>query len=106
MCKHVFGNSPSSAIATYRLRKAVSVDPSTSEEVVNFVNKNFYVDDGLLSTTTPEKAVEIMKKTQAALLTGGNLRLHKVRFQQGCCQCIPTRGDSIRSGKYGLKCHG
>lgn len=70
MCKHVFGNSPSPAIATYGLRKAVSVDPTTSEEVVNFVNKNFYVDDGLLSTTTPEKAVEIMKKT--ALLTGGN----------------------------------
>lgn len=78
MCKHVFGNSPSPAIATYGLRKAVSVNPTTSEEVVKFVNKNFYVDDGLLSTTTPEKAVEIMKKTQAALLTGGNLRLHKV----------------------------
>lgn len=45
---------------------------------MNFVNKNFYVNDGLLSTKTPEKAVEIMKKTQAALLTGGNLRLHKV----------------------------
>lgn len=80
MCKHVFGNSLSPAIATYGLRKAVSVYPTTSEEVVNFVNKNFYVDDGLVSTTTPEKAVEIMKKTQAVLLTGGNLRLHKVSF--------------------------
>lgn len=89
MCKHIFGNSPSSAIATYGLRKAVSVDPSTSEDVVNFVNKNFYVDDGLLSTTTPEKAVEIMKKTQAALLTGGNLRLHKVASNKDVVNAFP-----------------
>lgn len=47
---------------------------------MNFVNKNIYVDDGLVSTTPPEKAVEIMKKTQAVLLTGGNLRLPKVSF--------------------------
>lgn len=74
----MFYNSPSPAIVTYGLRKAASVDPTTCEDVLNFVNKNVYVDDGLLSTTTPEKAVEIMKKTQAALMTGGNLRLHKV----------------------------
>ena len=60
------------------MRKAASVDPATCEDVLNFVNKNFYVDDGLLSTTTPERAVETMKKTQAALRIGGNLRLHKV----------------------------
>lgn len=42
------------------------------------MNKNFYVDDGLLSTTKAEKAAEIMKKTQAALMTGENLRPHKV----------------------------
>lgn len=78
MCKHVFGISPSPAIATYGLRKAASEDPTTCVDVLNFLNKNFYVDDGLLSTTTPENAVEIMKKTQAALMTRGNLRLHKV----------------------------
>lgn len=51
--------------ATYGLRNT-----AICEDVLNFVNKNFYVDDGLLLTTTPEKVVETMKKTQAALMRG------------------------------------
>jgi hypothetical protein len=63
MCKHVFGNSLSPAIATYGLRKAASVDPKTCGDVLNFVNKNFCVDDGLLTTTTLERAVKTDQQT-------------------------------------------
>ena len=43
-----------------------------------FVTKNFYVDDGLISLSTSEQVVDLVKPTQQALLHGGNLRLHKI----------------------------
>ena len=54
MTVQVFGNSPSPAVATYGIRKAVE---GSSEEVKNLVNNNFYVDDGLLSCSSEEKLV-------------------------------------------------
>ncbi|XP_060064935.1 uncharacterized protein LOC132545277 [Ylistrum balloti] len=44
MTVHVFGNSPSPAIATYGLRKSVE---HADLDVNGFVDRNFYVDDGL-----------------------------------------------------------
>lgn len=47
MCAHVFGNSPSPAIATYGLRKTAEISKeSFGEDVTQFVCKDFYVDDG------------------------------------------------------------
>ena len=43
-----------------------------------FVERNFYVDDGLTSLPTEENAVDLVKRTQQALWTNGNLRLHKI----------------------------
>ena len=54
MTVHVFGNSPSPAVATYGIRKAVE---GSREEVKNLVNNNFYVDDGLLSCSSEDKLV-------------------------------------------------
>ena len=48
MCVHVFGNSPSAAVATYGLRKwAEAPQEMETEDVVDYVTNNFYVDDGL-----------------------------------------------------------
>jgi len=74
MCKHVFGNSPSPAIATYCLRKSVEESDS---EVKSFVNRDFYVDDGLSSQPTVEKAVDLVQRTQK-YLSASKLRLHKI----------------------------
>ncbi|VDI78659.1 Hypothetical predicted protein [Mytilus galloprovincialis] len=50
---HVFGNSPSPAVATYGLRKtAQSGEEIYGSDVLDFVNRNFYVDDGLMSLPT------------------------------------------------------
>nr|XP_034305596.1 uncharacterized protein LOC117682359 [Crassostrea gigas] len=50
-CVHVFGNAPSPAIATYGLRKTVENCENTyGSDVKDFVNRNFYVDDGLVSS--------------------------------------------------------
>jgi len=74
MCVHVFGNSPSPAIATYGLRQSVR---NRDNDVREFVNKNFYVDDGLTSLPTESKAIDLLKRTQEALAESG-LKLHKI----------------------------
>ncbi|XP_052814266.1 uncharacterized protein LOC128241385 [Mya arenaria] len=74
MCKHVFGNSPSSAIATYGLRKSVE---KSDQDVQSFVSQDFYVDDGLTSKSTVEGAVDLLLRTQSDL-SKSRLRLHKI----------------------------
>ncbi|XP_062614568.1 uncharacterized protein LOC134276324 [Saccostrea cucullata] len=76
---HVFGNSPSPAVAVYCLRKAACANEDTfGPDVTDFVCLNFYVDDGLISLPTADKAIDLLERTQAAPKAGGNLRLHKV----------------------------
>ncbi|XP_048586639.1 uncharacterized protein LOC125568412 [Nematostella vectensis] len=75
---YLFGNGPSPAVATFGLRATVNDgEEKCSEAVRQFVNRNFYVDDGLVSVSTPKEAVQLVTNTQAALATR-NLRLHKV----------------------------
>ncbi|XP_041372869.1 uncharacterized protein LOC121386135 [Gigantopelta aegis] len=74
MCVHVFGNSPSPAIATYGLRKSVR---KLDEDIENFVNRDFYVNDALTSLPTVHEAIDVMKRTQEALAKI-KLVLHKV----------------------------
>ena len=45
---HLFGNGPSPAVTTLGLRKTVNDEKFTSK-VKNFVCRNFYVDDGIVS---------------------------------------------------------
>lgn len=71
---HVFGNSPSPAVATYGLRKAVAKAESDVQDVIF---KNVYVDDGMVSCRTPEEAVELHVRTQRVLNDNGKLRPHK-----------------------------
>ena len=75
MTVHVFGNTPSPAIATYGMRKSVE---NADSDVQDFVNHDFYVDDGLISVHNDEVATDLIRRTQAALFDGGKLRLHKV----------------------------
>ncbi|XP_021366693.1 uncharacterized protein LOC110459000 [Mizuhopecten yessoensis] len=73
MRKHVFGNRPSPAVAT--LRKVVE---DASDDIKEFVQKNFYVDDGLTSCEDVDSAVSLMKRTQQTLKENGSIRLHKI----------------------------
>ena len=74
MCRHVFGNSPSPAVAAYALRKSVE---NSVQEVKKFIHNDFYVDDGLSSQSSPSQAVALIKKTQKDL-SKNSLRLHKI----------------------------
>lgn len=79
MCVHVFGNSPSPAVATYGMRRAaLDAETSLGSDISSFVERNFYVDDGLTSLPTSTEAIDLLQRTQKALWTYGNLRLHKI----------------------------
>ncbi|XP_026003932.1 uncharacterized protein LOC113009687 [Astatotilapia calliptera] len=75
---HVFGNSPSPAVAIFGLRKAAHLfDTQHYSEAKQFVQRHFYVDDGLKSLPTESEAIKLLKDTQE-LLAASNLRLHKI----------------------------
>lgn len=76
---HVFGNRPSPAIANYGLHKTAEISVEKyGSDVKDFIQKNFYVDDGLISLPSASEAIDLMTRTMSALKNEGNLRLHKV----------------------------
>ncbi|XP_069138180.1 uncharacterized protein [Argopecten irradians] len=89
---HVFGNSPSPAVATMGLRKSACNhgNDESFDQVCDFVRNHFYVDDGLKSFSDEKTAVELMLKTQKRLKENGNLRLHKLSSNSAeVLSCFP-----------------
>lgn len=75
---HVFGNSPSPAVATYGLRRAAQQgEAKYGADVRQFVDRDFYVDDALGSVPTEEDAIDLVKRTQK-MLAASYLRLLKI----------------------------
>ncbi|XP_053577874.1 uncharacterized protein LOC128667035 [Bombina bombina] len=80
---HVFGNSPSPAIAIYGLRQIAKQGKSEyGEDVEQFILRNFYVDDGLASVPTEAEAVSLLQRAKD-MLAGSNLKLHGVASNKG-----------------------
>ncbi|XP_073492566.1 uncharacterized protein [Aquarana catesbeiana] len=71
---HVFGNSPSPAVAIYGLKLSAQ---EGEKDVTQFIERDFYVDDGPKSLSSPEAAISLLKRTQSTLASS-NLRLHKI----------------------------
>ncbi|XP_070579250.1 uncharacterized protein [Ptychodera flava] len=75
---HLFGNVSSPAIATFGLRKIAEDGVSTyGEDVKEFIDKNFYVDDGLTSAPDAQKAISLVNRTRDLLATR-NVNFHKI----------------------------
>lgn len=82
MTVHVFGNSPSPAVAIYGLRRAALLGQDEhGVRAKQFVARNFYVDDGLTSFSMDDDAIQVLKKTKE-MLAESNIRLHK--FASNC----------------------
>lgn len=80
---HVFGNSPSPAVAIYCMRRAAQQgEQEHGSQARQFVERQFYIDDGLTSVATPEEAIDLLVRTQN-MLAESNLRLHKVASNSG-----------------------
>ena len=74
---HLFGAVSSPGVANFGPRStAESGQEQFGQEAANFLQNDFYVDDGLKSFTTPENAIDVIRNTQA-MCAAANLRLHK-----------------------------
>lgn len=90
MTVHVFGNSPSPAVAIYCLRRTASEATESTPEAKEFVMRNFYVDDGLASFPTEADAIKILQTSQE-MLAESNIRLHKIASNSSSVmQAFPT----------------
>lgn len=75
---HVFGNSPSPAVAIYGMRMAAKeAEREYGTDARNFIEQDFYVDDALKSFPTEEEAVDVLQRVKE-MLAQSNLRLHKI----------------------------
>lgn len=63
MTIHLFANGPSPAVATNGLRKTADDGEKHDPEVKAFVQRNFYIDDGLVSKPTAEEIVMLIRNT-------------------------------------------
>ena len=76
--RHIFGNTSSPALANIGLRFAIDhAIPAFSVQVKDFVYNNFYVDDGLGCSDTPQEAINTLSETKEALKQF-NIRLCKI----------------------------
>lgn len=75
---HIFSNSPSLAVAVYGLHQAAQDGASESGmDAKRFVERDFYVNDGLKSVPSAAEAIDLLKRTQE-MLAASNVRLHKI----------------------------
>ena len=65
---HVFGNCPSPAVAIYGLKRtAAEAEQEYGADARNFIDRHFYVDDGLKSFSTANQAADVLARAQEAL---------------------------------------
>ena len=72
MCVHLFGGTHSPSTANFALRKTAKDNVNTySQEAAKTLLKNFYVDDMLKSSNTPDSAIKLLSETKAMCVAGG-----------------------------------
>lgn len=75
---HVFGNSPSPAVAISCLRRAAELgEQEHGPNAKHLVHRSFYVDDGLTSVASESEAIQLLKSTRD-MLAESNIRLNKI----------------------------
>ena len=76
MTVHLFGAVSSPACASFGLRRIIEDFPECGQDVLKFVNQDFYVDDGLKSVETEKDAIDLVRRTVEVCQRRG-VRLHK-----------------------------
>ena len=90
MTVHLFGAVSSPGCANYGLKQLAKEHSHTHPLGSQFIARDFYVDDGIISVESVEKAIQIAKEARELCAKGG-LRLHK--FVSNNCavlQSIPS----------------
>ena len=95
MLVHIFGAKSSPSVAGYALRRtAVDNGQDYSQETLDAVTRDFYVDDLLKSFSDPEEAKKVSKELQSILAKGG---LHLTKWcsnSREVLQEFPVEGRS------------
>ncbi|XP_034052757.1 uncharacterized protein LOC117533237 [Gymnodraco acuticeps] len=74
---HLFGAASSPGCSNFGFKHLASQGHGKfSEESIKFIQRSFYVDDGLISVRSPAEAICLVEESRALCRTG-NLRLHK-----------------------------
>ena len=74
---HLFGAASSPGCANFGLKHLAAQGKSKfSPATVKFIQRNFYVDDGLTSVDSDQEAVQLVREARELCRTG-NLHLHK-----------------------------
>lgn len=74
---HLFSATSSPACANYGLKHiAAQGQGSFSEASIRFIERNFYVDDGLISVSTEAEAIQLISEARQ-LCSSGKLHIHK-----------------------------
>ncbi|KAK7888620.1 hypothetical protein WMY93_024180 [Mugilogobius chulae] len=74
---HLFGAASSPGCCNFGLKHlAAQGREKFSKETIQFIQRGFYVDDGLASVTSTAEAIQLVEESRALCKTG-NLRLHK-----------------------------
>ena len=97
---HIFGNSPSPAVANFGLKSAsLLATPPVSSETKSVIDKSFYVDDALIACDSSEKAIKVLSESKDALKEF-NILLHKIA--SNCSEVVESYPISDRRGETEL----
>lgn len=69
---HLFGAASSPGCANYGMKFLASENEKEYPSAANFIKKNFYVDDGLISVESADEAIQLVKETQTVCVQKGN----------------------------------
>ena len=73
---HLFGAASSPGCANYGMKYLANQNESEYPLAADFIRNNFYVDDGIVSLESVDRAIKLVKEAQA-VCAKGQLRLHK-----------------------------
>ena len=97
---HIFGSRSSPAIANYGLKYTAAHSQSIHDDVDNFINNAFYVDDGVYCSNSPTEAINIIRDARI-LLGSYNIHLHKIMSShQEVLEAFPA--SETASGTHSL----
>ncbi|XP_043217008.1 uncharacterized protein LOC122379127 [Amphibalanus amphitrite] len=95
MTTHLFGASSSPACAMSALNKtADQYEEVFGSDAADFIRRDFYVDDGLTSTTEEKSSVQLVKDT-ISMCSSGGFELHK--FTSNCPEVVASVPESRRA---------
>ena len=99
MTVHLFGATSSPAVATFGLRKLAMENKHNYPQAADFLQRDFYVDDGITSVSTVQEAQMLIQDATAICRQGG-IRLHKfISNNRSVIDSIPIseRSDSTQN---------